>query len=77
MAVDFEGLIRAAGAPSILGRAKLREGVWLTPDTPRIIVFPTDRHCGYAMSHVGDADLETSAMDRLAAEGIRFQITTS
>ena len=77
MAVDFEGLIRAVGAPSILGRAKLREGVWLTPDRLRIIVFPADRHCGYAMSPVGDPDLETPAMGRLAAEGVRFQITTS
>jgi arylsulfatase A-like enzyme len=41
-------------------------------DKPNIILFLSDEHCGMAMSHAGDPNVRTPAMDRLAAEGVSF-----
>jgi arylsulfatase A-like enzyme len=42
------------------------------PDRPNILYVFTDQQSAEAMSCAGNADLHTPAMDRLAAEGTRF-----
>ena len=39
---------------------------------PNVIYVLSDEHRGQAMSHVGDPNVETPAMDRLAREGVSF-----
>jgi arylsulfatase A-like enzyme len=39
---------------------------------PHIIYVLTDEHRGQAMSHMGDPNLKTPVMDRLAQEGVSF-----
>lgn len=39
---------------------------------PHIIVLLSDQHRGQAMAHLGDPNLRTPAMDRMAAEGASF-----
>jgi len=39
-------------------------------DRPHIIYIFSDEHRGQAMSHTGDPNVRTPAMDRLAAEGV-------
>ena len=41
-------------------------------DLPNILILLSDEHCGMAMSHVGDPNVRTAAMDRLASEGVSF-----
>ena len=43
------------------------------PDQPNIIYILSDEHCGFAMSHMGDANVRTPHMDQLATEGISFR----
>jgi len=40
---------------------------------PHIIYILSDEHCGFAMGHAGDPNLQTPQMDRLAAEGVSFE----
>jgi arylsulfatase A-like enzyme len=40
---------------------------------PHIVVVLSDEHRGQAMSHAGDANLRTPALDRLAAAGVSFR----
>lgn len=42
-------------------------------DRPNILYVFTDQQSALAMSCAGNADLRTPAMDRLAAEGVRFE----
>jgi arylsulfatase A-like enzyme len=39
---------------------------------PHIIYILSDEHCGNAMSHMGDPNVSTPHMDRLATEGVSF-----
>ncbi len=39
---------------------------------PHVIFILSDEHCGYAMTHMGDPNLQTPNMDRMAAEGVSF-----
>ncbi len=39
---------------------------------PHVITILSDEHFGGAMSHMGDANVKTPNMDRLAAEGVSF-----
>ena len=41
--------------------------------SPHIIYILSDEHCGTAMSHVGDQNVSTPNMDRLASEGVSFR----
>jgi arylsulfatase A-like enzyme len=45
-----------------------------TPERPNILYIFTDQQSANAMSATGNPDLHTPAMDRLAAEGMRFDI---
>ncbi len=40
---------------------------------PNILIIMTDQQCAAAMSCAGNADVKTPAMDRLAANGARFE----
>lgn len=40
--------------------------------TPNVIYILSDEHCGMAMSHMGDPNVRTPNMDRLASEGVTF-----
>ena len=40
---------------------------------PNILLILSDEHCGYAMTHAGDPNVRTPAMDRLALQGASFQ----
>jgi len=42
-------------------------------ERPNVIYIFSDEHRGQAMTHLGDANLRTPAMDRLAAEGVSFR----
>ena len=42
------------------------------PKQPHVIYILSDEHFGGAMSHMGDPNVRTPNMDRLAAEGISF-----
>lgn len=42
-------------------------------DLPHIIYILSDEHRGQAMSHAGDPNVQTPAMDRLAGEGSSFR----
>ncbi|MEZ4707343.1 MAG: sulfatase-like hydrolase/transferase [Caldilineaceae bacterium] len=42
------------------------------PNQPHVIYILSDEHFGGAMSHMGDPNVRTPNMDRLAAEGISF-----
>ena len=42
------------------------------PTRPHIIYILSDEHCGTAMSHTGDRNVQTPNMDRLAEEGVSF-----
>ena len=39
---------------------------------PHVIYILSDEHFGGAMSHMGDPNVDTPNMDRLAAEGVSF-----
>lgn len=41
-------------------------------DRPNIIYILSDEHRGHAMGHMGDENLNTPVMDRLAREGVSF-----
>ena len=41
-------------------------------ELPNILILLSDEHCGMAMSHAGDPNVRTAAMDRLASEGVSF-----
>lgn len=43
------------------------------PQRPNILYILSDEHRGQAMSHMGDPNVRTPAMDRLAAEGVSFR----
>ncbi len=46
---------------------------WSQPaDRPNILIIMTDQQTADAMSNAGNKDLHTPAMDRLAANGVRF-----
>jgi arylsulfatase A-like enzyme len=45
----------------------------LEPRNPHIVYILSDEHCGYAMSHMGDPNVRTPVMDRLAREGVSFE----
>ena len=40
---------------------------------PHIVYILSDEHCGFAMGHAGDPNLQTPQMDRLASEGVSFE----
>ena len=40
---------------------------------PHVIYILSDEHNGMAMSHMGDPNVQTPTMDRLAAEGVSFR----
>lgn len=42
------------------------------PERPNILIIMTDQHTADAMSNAGNKDLRTPAMDKLAANGVRF-----
>jgi arylsulfatase A-like enzyme len=42
-------------------------------DLPHILVILSDEHCGFAMSHAGDPNVRTPAMDKLAEQGVSFE----
>jgi arylsulfatase A-like enzyme len=42
------------------------------PDRPNILVICTDQHFAGAMSCAGNNDIDTPAIDRLAADGVQF-----
>jgi arylsulfatase A-like enzyme len=43
-----------------------------TPSKPNILIIITDQQTANAMSNAGNKDLHTPAMDKLAANGVRF-----
>ncbi len=43
------------------------------PRQPHVIYILSDEHYGGAMSHMGDANVRTPNMDRMAAEGVSFE----
>ncbi len=43
-----------------------------TKSRPNILIIMTDQHTADAMSNAGNKDLHTPAMDKLAANGVRF-----
>jgi arylsulfatase A-like enzyme len=40
---------------------------------PNLIQILSDEHCGFAMSCAGDSNVRTPNLDRMAAEGMRFE----
>ena len=51
----------------------IREGTAANRDRPNILFIMTDQQHSGMMSCIGNKCLKTPAMDRLAAEGIRFE----
>ena len=43
------------------------------PQQPHVIYILSDEHFGGAMGHMGDANVRTPNMDRMAAEGVSFE----
>ena len=43
------------------------------PQRPHVIYILSDEHFGGAMGHMGDANVRTPNMDRMAAEGVSFE----
>ena len=43
------------------------------PRQPHVIYILSDEHYGGAMGHMGDANVRTPNMNRMAAEGISFE----
>ena len=44
----------------------------MAQDRPHIIYIISDEHRGQAMAHMGDVNLRTPTMDRMAQEGVSF-----
>jgi len=43
-----------------------------TPDPPNVLFIVSDQHNAKCLGHAGHPDVKTPALDRLAAEGVRF-----